>query len=267
MINLKEFVNEKLRVSKNIESYKIKTTLRKFLAWFTGKDEYHINRYDLEERNFISSDNSMSFGDKTNFLYKHINDTIYMSEEEKLTRTETGLSGMTKSKLYDYAFEIEGITFNIDARIYGDDELLSNNRQYIITEKLKVSKTLNAVQFETTLEDFIRAYFMLDKQTGLYSEVAYFSIVDGYEDDPMDSSTDNIFINTIIKYFDKSFHKFQDWICKFKNSSITVFETVIEYGSGPYSIEVNYEFDLDNKHIELPAWFNKEHELYSNKLK
>jgi hypothetical protein len=139
MINLKEFVNEKLRVSANGGATRIKTTLRKFLAWFTGKDEYHINRYDLEERNFISSDNSMSFGDKTDFLYKHINDTIYMSEEEKLTRTETGLSGMTKSKLYDYSFEIEGITFNIDARIYGDDELLSNNRQYIITEKLKVS--------------------------------------------------------------------------------------------------------------------------------
>lgn len=149
MINLEEFVNEKLRVSKNSESYRIKTTLRKFLAWFTGKDEYHINRYDLEERNFISSNKSMSFGDKTDFLYKHINDTIYMSEEEKLTHTETGLSGMAKSKLYDYSFEIDGITFNIDARIYGDDELLSNNRQYIITEKLKVSANSSY-----SLEDF-----------------------------------------------------------------------------------------------------------------
>lgn len=141
------------------------------------------------------------------------------------------------------------------------------NFKDIIMEKLKVSKTSNAVQFETTLEDFIRAYFMIDKQHGLYSEVAYFSIIDGYEDDPMDGSTDNIFINTIIKYFDKSFHKFQDWICKFKSSSINVFETIIDYGSGPYSIEVKYEFDLDNKRIGLPAWFNKEHELYSNKLK
>jgi hypothetical protein len=148
MINFKEFVNEKLRVSKNSESGRIKTTLRKFLAWFTGKDEYHINRYDLEERNFISSDNSMSFGDKTDFLYKHINNTIYMSEEEKLTRAETRLS----CKLYDYSFEIDGITFNIDARIYNDDELLSNNRQYIITEKLKVStKDINSIY---SLEDF-----------------------------------------------------------------------------------------------------------------
>ena len=139
MRNFKDIIIENLRVSANSGVDKIKTTLRKFLAWFTGKDEYHINRYDLEERNFMSSDKSMSLGDKTDFLYKHINDTIYMSEEEKLTHTETGLSGMTKSKLYDYSFEIEGITFSIDARIYGDDELLSNNSQYIITEKLKVS--------------------------------------------------------------------------------------------------------------------------------
>lgn len=149
MRNFKDIIIEKLKVSKNSESYKIKTTLRKFLAWFTGKDEYHINRYDLEERNFISSNKSMSLGDKMDFLYKHINDTIYMSEEEKLTHSETGLSGMAKSKLYDYSFEIDGITFNIDARIYGDDELLSNNRQYIITEKLKVSANSSY-----SLEDF-----------------------------------------------------------------------------------------------------------------
>lgn len=148
MINLEEFVNEKLRVSKNSESYRIKTTLRKFLAWYTGKDEWRINRYDLEERNFIS-DKSMSLGDKMDFLYKHINDTIYMSEEEKLTHSETGLSGMVKSKLYDYSFEIDGVTFSIDARIYNDDELLSNNRQYIIIEKLKVSANSSY-----SLEDF-----------------------------------------------------------------------------------------------------------------
>ena len=139
MINLEEFVNEKLKVSKNSESYKIKTTLRKFLAWFTGKDEYHINRYDLEERNFISSNKSMSFGDKTGFLYKHINDEIYVTEEPKEYRLEIGLRDESKSRLYDYSFEIDGVTFSIDARIYNDDELLSNNRQYIIIEKLKVS--------------------------------------------------------------------------------------------------------------------------------
>ena len=50
MRNFKDIIIEKLRVSKNGGSYIIKTTLRKFLAWFTGKDEYRINRFDLEER-------------------------------------------------------------------------------------------------------------------------------------------------------------------------------------------------------------------------
>lgn len=267
MIKLEEFVNEKLKVTKNSGGVSIKTTLRKFLAWFTGKDEYHINRYDLEERNFISSNKSMSFGDKTDFLYKHINDTIYMSEEEKLTRTENGLSDMAKSKLYDYSFEIDGITFNIDARIYNDDELLSNNRQYIITEKLKVTKYSDTVYFETTLEDFIREYFMIEKRYALYSNEAYFRIIEGYEDNPMDGSDDDIFINTIIKYFDKSFHKFQNWIYKYKSCTISVFERVLEYGKGIYSIETKYEFDLDNKHLEFLAYFTSEKELYSNILK
>jgi len=265
MKNFKDIIIEKLKVSAN--GGRIKTSIRKFLAWFTGKDEYRINRFDLEERNFITSNKSMTFGDKTDFLYKHINDTIYMSEEEKLTRTETGLSGMAKSKLYEYSFEIDGITFNIDARIYGDDELLSNNRQYIIVEKLKLSNDINSTVFETTLEDFIRAYFMLEKRYAIYSDEAYFRIIDGYEDDPMDGSNDDIFLNIIIKYFDKSFHKFQNWIYKYKNCTIEIYETVLEYGSGPYSIEVKYEFDLDNKHLEFLAYFTKEEELYSNELK
>jgi hypothetical protein len=190
-----------------------------------------------------------------------------MSEEEKLTQTLTGLSGMTKSKLYDYSFDIDGITFNIDARIYNDDELLSNNRQYIITEKLKVTGTYDIIQFETKLDDFIRAHFMIEKRYALYSNEAYFNIIDGYEDDPMDESTDDIFINTIITYFDKSVHKFQDWIYKYNGCIIEVTETVLEYGSGPYGIEVKYEFDLDNKHLEFLACFTKEEELYSNILK
>ena len=114
---------------------------------FESKEEK--NRYDLEERNFISSDNSMSFGDKTDFLYKHINDEIYVTEEPKEYRLEIGLRDESKSRLYDYSFEIDGVTFSIDARIYNDDELLSNNRQYIITEKLKVSANSSY-----SLEDF-----------------------------------------------------------------------------------------------------------------
>lgn len=140
------------------------------------------------------------------------------------------------------------------------------NFKDVIIEKLKVSKGLNTTRFETKLENLIRAYFMIEKRYALYSNEAYFRIIDGYEDVPMDGTYDDIFLNTIIKYFDKSFHKFQNWIYKYNGCIIDVHETVLEYGSGPYSIEVKYEFDLDNKHLEFLAYFTKEEELYSNIL-
>ena len=139
MIKLEEFVIEKLKVTNNSGGDTIKTTLRKFMAWFTGEDEFRINRFDLEDRNFISSDKSMTKGDITDFIYRHINDEIYVTEEPKEYRLEIGLRDESKSRLYDYSFDIDDVTFSIDARIYNDDELLSNNRQYIIIEKLKVS--------------------------------------------------------------------------------------------------------------------------------
>ena len=141
------------------------------------------------------------------------------------------------------------------------------NFKDVIIEKLKVTNASNTVKFETKLDNFIRAYFMIEKRHALYSNEAYFRITDGYEDDPMDGSNDNIFLNSIIKYFDKSFHKFQNWIYKYNGCIIDVRETILEYGSGIYSIEVKYEFDLDNKHLEFLAYFTDEDELYSNILK
>ena len=56
MIKLEEFVNEKLKVTKNSRSGNgiIVTTLRKFLAWFTGEPDYTINKFDIADRDFIS---------------------------------------------------------------------------------------------------------------------------------------------------------------------------------------------------------------------
>lgn len=152
MRNFKDIIIEKLKVSKNNGVDRIKTTLRKFLAWFTGQSEFSIYRSDVEERNFISSNKTMTKAGITYFLYKHINDEIYVTEEPKEYRLENGLRDESKSRLYDYSFDIDDITFTIDARIYNDDELLSNNKQYIITEKLKVStKDINSIY---SLEDF-----------------------------------------------------------------------------------------------------------------
>ena len=165
MRKLEEFVNERLKVTKNSGGVNIKTTLRKFMAWFTGEAEFRINRFDLEDRNFISSDKSMSKGDITDFLYRHINDEIFVTEEPKEYRLEIGLRDESKSRLYDYSFDIDGITFTIDARIFNDDELLSHCKDYII-EKLKVSKN---IKLGPTLRDFLDFY--------MYKIYAYHSII------------------------------------------------------------------------------------------
>ena len=150
MRKLEEFVVEKLKVTKNSGEVSIKTTLRKFLAWFTGEEEFRINRFDIEDREFISSDESMGKGDITFFLYKHMNDTIYIKEEEKRAGDES------RNALYNYSFDIEGITFSIDARIYYDHELLSNSKDYII-EKLKVTKKSSDL-LHIKLRDFVTWY-------------------------------------------------------------------------------------------------------------
>ena len=149
MRTLEDFVFEKLKVTKN-NGVGIMTTVRKFIAWFIGEEEFRINRFDLEDRNFISSDESMSKGDIIDFLYKHVNTEIYVDEEEKRARTESTWA------LYNYSFDIEGITFSIDARIYNDSELLSRSEDYII-EKLKVSKNnFNTLQIK--LRNFINKH-------------------------------------------------------------------------------------------------------------
>ena len=46
MKKLEEFVFEKLKVTKNSGS--IKTTVRKFIAWFVGEEEFRIDKFDIE---------------------------------------------------------------------------------------------------------------------------------------------------------------------------------------------------------------------------
>ena len=85
MRKLEDFVFEKLKVTKN-NGVGIMTTVRKFIAWFIGEEEFRINRFDLEDRNFISSDESMSKGDIIDFLYKHINDDTCQQKYGKRSR-------------------------------------------------------------------------------------------------------------------------------------------------------------------------------------
>ena len=235
MRKLEEFVFEKLNVTKNSGS--IKTTVRKFIAWFVGEEEFRIDEFDIENRDFISSDKSMSKKDITDFLYKHMKDEIYVDEEEKHARTES------RSALYNYSFDIEGITFFIDARIYNDDELLSNSTDYII-EKLKVGKR-SSDMLKVELRDFV-TWYMYDNPHWNVSDL----------------KTVNFAQDTANKYFNGSYNSLYEFINKHSQDVIYVYEEKLNEPK-----RYMYSFDVDGIPFSVEAYIEDDSELLSNQFR
>ena len=235
MRKLEEFVFEKLNVTKNSGS--IKTTVRKFIAWFVGEEEFRIDEFDIENRDFISSDKSMSKKDITDFLYKHMKDEIYVDEEEKRARTES------RSALYNYSFDIEGITFSIDARIYNDNELLSNSTDYII-EKLKVGKQ-GSDMLKVELRDFV-TWYMYDNPHWNASDL----------------KTVNFAQDTANKYFNGSYNSLYEFINKHSQDVIYVYEEKLNEPK-----RYMYSFDVDGIPFSVEAYIEDDSELLSNQVR
>lgn len=235
MRNLKEFVFEKLKVTKNSGS--IKTTVRKFIAWFMGEEEFRIDEFDIENRAFISSDESMSKKDITSFLYKHINDEIEVNEEEIRARTES------RNALYNYSFDIEGITFSIDARIYNDNELLSNSKDYII-EKLKVGKR-GSDTLKVELRDFVTWY--------MYGNPHW---------NASDLKTVNFAQDATNKYFNGSYNSLYEFINKHSREVLYVYEEKLNEPK-----RYMYSFDVDGIPFNLEAYIEDDSELLSNQFR
>ena len=235
MRKLEEFVFEKLNVTKNSGS--IKTTVRKFIAWFVGEEEFRIDEFDIENRDFLSSDKSMSKKDITDFLYKHMKDEIYVDEEEKRARTES------RSALYNYSFDIEGITFFIDARIYNDDELLSNSTDYII-EKLKVGKQ-GSDMLKVELRDFV-TWYMYDNPHWNVSDL----------------KTVNFAQDTANKYFNGSYNSLYEFINKHSQDVIYVYEEKLNEPK-----RYMYSFDVDGIPFSVEAYIEDDSELLSNQFR
>ena len=235
MRKLEEFVFEKLKVTKNSGS--IKTTVRAFIAWFIGEEEFRIDEFDIENRDFISSDESMSKKDITSFLYKHINDEIEVNEEEKRARTES------RNALYNYSFDIKGITFSIDARIYNDNELLSNSKDYII-EKLKVGKR-GSDMLKVEFRDFVTWY-----------------MYDNHHWNASDLKTVNFAQDTTNKYFNGSYNSLYEFINKHSREVLYVYEEKLETIK-----RYMYSFTIDGIPFNVEAYIEDDSELLSNQFR
>ena len=235
MRKLEEFVFEKLKVTKNSGS--IKTTVRAFIAWFIGEEEFRIDEFDIENRDFISSDESMSKKDITSFLYKHINDEIEVNEEEKRATTES------RYALYNYSFDIKGITFSIDARIYNDNELLSNSKDYII-EKLKVGKR-GSDMLKVEFRDFVTWY-----------------MYDNHHWNASDLKTVNFAQDTTNKYFNGSYNSLYEFINKHSREVLYVYEEKLETIK-----RYMYSFTIDGIPFNVEAYIEDDSELLSNQFR
>lgn len=235
MRKLEEFVFEKLKVTNN--SGRIKTTVRKFIAWFVSEEEFRIDEFDIENRDFLSSDKSMSKKDITDFLYKHMKDEIYVDEEEKRAKIES------ISALYNYSFDIEGITFSIDARIYNDNELLSNSTDYII-EKLKVGKQ-GSDMLKVELRDFV-TWYMYDNPHWNASDL----------------KTVNFAQDTANKYFNGSYNSLYEFINKHSQDVIYVYEEKLNEPK-----RYMYSFDVDGIPFSVEAYIENDSELLSNQFR
>lgn len=236
MRKLDEFVFEKLKVTKN-SGRGIYTTLRKFIAWFEEEDEFSISRFNIEIRNYISSDKSMSKRKITNFLYKHLDDTIDVNEKEKLPRNESNAA------IYNYSFDIEGITFSIDAKIYNDSELLSNSTDYII-EKLKVGKQ-GSDMLKVEFRDFVTWY--------MYGNPHW---------NASDLKTVNFAQDTTNKYFNRSYNSLYEFINKHSQDVIYVYEEKLNEPK-----RYMYSFDVDGTPFNLEAYIDNTSELLSNQFR
>ena len=242
MRNFKEYIIEKLKVSKNI---KAGPTLRDFLDFYMRnsnwewKDLHQIMfGYDMwgKDKEF------KNWEEFKNFLEYNIDKHITV----ELNRTDSKSVGWTMSTnqpINQYTFEVDNVPFvvNINKYVRKDtfEDWFRTHHPDEVYEKLKVSnKSSNMLQVE--LRNFITWYM--------------------YDDDEWDED-ELKFVefarNTTDKYFDGSYKKLYEFICKHEQDVIYVSEEYKKAGIYMYS------FEVDGIPFEIQASIDKESELLS----
>ena len=242
MRNFKEYIIEKLKVSKNI---KAGPTLRDFLDFYMRnsnwewKDLHQIMfGYDMwgKDKEF------KNWEEFKNFLEYNIDKHITV----ELNRTDSksvGWAMSTNQPINQYTFEVDNVPFvvNINKYVRKDtfEDWFRTHHPDEVYEKLKVSnKSSNMLQVE--LRNFITWYM--------------------YDDDEWDED-ELKFVefarNTTDKYFDGSYKKLYEFICKHEQDVIYVSEEYKKAGIYMYS------FEVDGIPFEIQASIDKESELLS----
>ena len=230
MRNFKEFIIEKLKVSKK-NSNILQLELRNFITWYMyDDDEWDESELTFVEfaRNTTDKYFDSSYKKLYEFITKHETDVIYVSEEYK------------KAGIYMYSFEVDGIPFEVQASIDNESELLSNQSRILI-EKLKVTKDSISGNIKSTMKGFFFWYW-------------------GFEtinDDFWDAMYAVEFNNDVLEeYFNDNINDFVDWFSK-NMDDIVYFEEVKD-GKENY----RYTFSCDGMEFVIDAWISPEHGTY-----
>lgn len=242
MRNFKEYIIEKLKVSKNI---KAGPTLRDFLDFYMRNSNWEwkglhqiMFGYDMwgKDKEF------KNWEEFKNFLEYNIDKHITV----ELNRTDSksvGWDTSTNQPINQYTFEVDNVPFvvNINKYVRKDtfEDWFRTHHPDEVYEKLKVSnKSSNMLQVE--LRNFITWYM--------------------YDDDEWDED-ELKFVefarNTTDKYFDGSYKKLYEFITKHETDVIYVSEEYKKAGIYMYS------FEVDGIPFEIQASIDKESELLS----
>ena len=229
MRNFKEFIIEKLKVSKKSSNI-LQLELRNFVTWYMyDDDEWDESELTFVEfaRNTTDKYFDSSYKKLYEFITKHETDVIYVSEEYK------------KAGIYMYSFEVDGIPFEVQASIDNESELLSNQSRILI-EKLKVTKDYNNGNIKSTMKGFFFWYW------------AYETI----NDDFWDSMEAVEFVNDVIEQNFNNMNEFLDWFSK--NMDDIVYFDEVKEGIHNY----RYTFSCDGMEFVIDAWVSPEHGTY-----
>ena len=244
MRSFKEFIIEKLKVSKNI---KTGPTLRDFIDFYMRNSNWKwadLHNIMFGYGMWGENNEFKTWEEFKDFLEYNIDKNIKV----ELNRTDSsslGINTATNQLINQYIFEVDNVEFVININKYARKDTFEDwfKAKYpdVLFEKLKISKDFVDGNIKSTLKGFFLWYW-------------------GYEtinDDFWDAMYTIEFSNNVIEeYFNDSMNDFVDWFGK--NMDDIVYFDEVKDGRENYK----YTFNFDEITFEIFAWVSPENNTY-----
>ena len=243
MRSFKEFIIEKLKVSKNI---KVGPTLRDFIDFYMRNSNWKwadlhniMFGYDMwgKDKEFKNWEEFKDFLEYN--IDKHITVELNRTDSKSI-----GWDSSTNQLINQYTFEVDNVPFVINVNKYARkdtfEDWFKSHHPDEVYEKLKVStKSGEVVRIE--LRNFVTWY-----------------MYDDAEWDESDLKSVEFARNTTESYFGGSYKKMYEFVCKHEQDIIDVREYADTYGN-----YYAYEFTVEDIPFKVEAYIEKPSDLLS----